>query len=113
MTAFQIIVLPILAALLVVELFALVRMRNQLLFRFTRMVAWLAGGLAVAFPAYTQRLAMATGIGRGVDFVVYTVCLALVGAVFYLLSQHITLERRLTELVRRQAIAESRRGGEA
>lgn len=73
------------------------------------LVVFSAGGLAIAFPELTTRLAGAVGIGRGVDFVMYPLVIWLVRE--SILSRHMRWQEseRMTDLVRVLAIQSARR----
>lgn len=66
---------------------------------------WLGAWAVVVWPSSTQRLASALGIGRGTDVVVY----AAIAAIFFLLFRlHVKMEtvsRQITQVVRREAVA--------
>lgn len=69
-------------------------------------VLW-GGGIAVTLiPKITERLAAVFGVGRGVDLVLYAAVAVLFFMVFKLFVIHERLERKLTDLVRREALGE-------
>ena len=65
---------------------------------------WLGAWAVVIWPASTQRVASALGIGRGTDVVVY----AAIAAIFFLLFRlHVkmeTMSRHITQVIRREAM---------
>lgn len=67
-------------------------------------LVWLGAWAVVVWPESTQRVAGALGIGRGTDVVVY----AAIAAIFFLLFRlHVKLEtinRQVTQVVRREAV---------
>ena len=80
------------------------RWRNRLRDRLLLLGFALAGSLVVLFPDVTANLALLTGVGRGVDLVMY---LSIAGLSFFsfLLYAHIReTDRKLTELTRAIAI---------
>ena len=104
MTLFQWISLSVLGLLLVREL---ARVRNgpiSLRFRLFRCLVWLGAAVTIADPMLVQRLAMAVGIGRGADVVLYLFVLTSIGTSFCFYSRYVRLQRQITELVRYLAI---------
>ena len=67
-------------------------------------LVWVLGAIAVLLPNVTTAIAHLFGVGRGVDFVLYGSVAALFVLVFKLFIEHEKLERKLTELVRRDAL---------
>src|SRR5574337_1291483 len=65
---------------------------------------WIGAGLVIWQPDVTTQLAHLVGIGRGADLVLYASIIALLLMVFQLHVAHDRLERKLTELVRREAL---------
>lgn len=70
-------------------------------------LVWLGAWAVVVWPASTQRVAGALGIGRGTDVVVY----AAIAVIFFLLFRlHVKIEvvsRQITRVVRRDAISKA------
>lgn len=67
-------------------------------------VLWIIAGIGIALPWTTTRVANFFGVGRGSDFVLYgsvVLLFVLVFKVFLVLDK---LDRRLTDLVRRDAL---------
>lgn len=83
------------------------------IWRFLRIAAWICVAVAVASPVQITQLARAVGIQRGADLVLYGTCLAFVWSIFLFYSRCMWIERRLTILVREQAIQGAIRGNEA
>jgi hypothetical protein len=81
--------------------------------RLVRCSVWLAAAVAIARPALVQEVALAIGIGRGADVVLYVFVLAFLATAFYGYSRQVHLQRQVTELVRHLAIQEARRGLDA
>lgn len=67
-------------------------------------VIWIAAAVVVLLPNVTTRVAQVFGVGRGVDLVLYASVAVLFLLVFKLFIQHEKLERKLTDLVRREAL---------
>jgi len=65
---------------------------------------WVAAAVVILLPSVTTRIAEIVGVGRGVDLVVYASVAGLFFLVFKLFIQHERLERRLTDMVRREAL---------
>jgi hypothetical protein len=112
LTPFQKLALPALAALLLFELLGLRRDPAVRGVRWLRALVWLTAAVAIAWPDLTQALAHALGIGRGTDLVFYLFVLAFLGLAFFFYSRLVRMQRQITQLIRQQAIAEARRGGE-
>ena len=68
------------------------------------LVVFAAGGLLVAFPQVSTRMAAAVGIGRGVDFILYLAIIWLVRE--SIMTRHARWQeaQRLTELARTLAM---------
>lgn len=69
-------------------------------------IIWIAASILVLLPNVATQIAHLFGVGRGVDLVLYASVVSLFLMVFKLFIQHERLERRLTELVRRDALRE-------
>lgn len=65
---------------------------------------WIAATGIVLVPQVTTRIAQFVGVGRGADLVLYASVPALFLLVFKLFIQHEKLERKLTDVVRRDAL---------
>ncbi|MBI4138592.1 DUF2304 domain-containing protein [Candidatus Uhrbacteria bacterium] len=65
---------------------------------------WIAASVVILQPEVATRLANLFGVGRGVDLVVYASVAGLFLLVFKLFILHESLERKLTDLVRRDAL---------
>lgn len=70
------------------------------------MVLWISAAVAIARPETTSYVARVFGVGRGVDFVLYASVISLFFLVFRLYVALDRFERRITELVRREALRE-------
>lgn len=65
---------------------------------------WFAAATVILLPNVASRIAQIVGIGRGVDLVVYASVAVLFLLVFKLFIQHERLERKLTDMVRHDAL---------
>lgn len=90
--------LVILFALMVIVYFQ--RWRNRLRDRLLLLLFAASGSLVVLFPEVSSTLATLTGVGRGVDFVIYLSMAGLSFFCFLLYAQLREMDRRFTELTR-------------
>jgi len=67
-------------------------------------VLWIGAGIGIALPWTTTLVANFFGVGRGSDFVLYGSVVLLFVLVFKLFVAFEKQERKLTELVRRDAL---------
>lgn len=67
-------------------------------------VLWLVAGIVVILPQTTNALARLLGVGRGVDVVLYASVVMLFIALFRLHVSLERMERKLTDIVRAQAL---------
>lgn len=67
-------------------------------------VVWIGGIAVTLIPKITDRLASIFGVGRGVDLILYAAVAILFFLVFKLFVSHERLERKLTDVVRRDAL---------
>lgn len=65
---------------------------------------WIAATVLVLWPELSSRLAVAVGIGRGVDLVVYISILAIFYILFRLIVRLERIERSITDIVRKDAL---------
>ncbi len=111
MNVFQWLTLPVLALLLVWEFVRLGRGPVAWGAWLLRVATWAAAAVAIAVPNLVQDVALALGIGRGTDVVLYFFVFVVLGSSFYFYSRYVRLQRQLTQVVRHVAIREARRGG--
>ncbi len=109
MTAFQIITIPILAALAALSLRAVIRAERPRLMRFLRFVVFTAAAVAIWNPELTNRTARALGIGRGADLLIYVVAITVIVGFFYFYQTTRRLQREITGLVRDIALERAAR----
>lgn len=72
-------------------------------------VLWVAAAGAVMLPWVTTRIAQFVGVGRGADLVLYASVSILFLLVFKLFIEHEKLERKLTDIVRHDALRDLER----
>jgi small membrane protein len=111
MNLFQWVTLPLLGLLLLLELVRLLRGPVSWWAWLLRVATWTAAAVAIADPDLVQDVALALGIGRGADVVLYFFVLIVLGTAFAFYSRYVRLQRQLTQVVRHMAIQEARRGG--
>jgi small membrane protein len=99
---FQIIVVPIVAALLMNSVYSL--RRGTRLSRILGAAVWLAALVTVLRPETTMSLAKVLGIGRGADLILYVFVVSSLATAFYFYNRVVKLESALTVIVRHLAI---------
>jgi small membrane protein len=110
---FQVIALVVLGCALVAEGIALWRSRaHRGVWGWMRIAVWSAAAVGIALPNSVTWLAQGVGIQRGADLVLYVSCLAFISFGFFLYARCLSIERKLTILIRHQAIRGALRGGE-
>lgn len=67
-------------------------------------LVWIGASIVILLPNVTTRVAQFFGVGRGVDFVLYGSVATLFLLIFKLFIQHEKLERKLTDMVRHDAL---------
>ncbi len=112
LSAFQLIALAFLAVNLFLDIRRELRGLGHRGLRWLRIVVWLTAAIAICRPDSVTQVAHWLGIGRGADVVLYVFVLAFLATSFYWYSQHVLVQRQLTEIVRHLALKEARRGGE-
>jgi small membrane protein len=71
--------------------------------------AWLAAIALIANPGVSTRIAQSVGIGRGVDFVIYSLLVVFLWAHYQHYLRYKRVENEVTLLVRELAIAQASR----
>lgn len=107
MTVFQWLALMTLGVLVSRETIGLFRDFSGRRQALVRMGVWLSAAVAIARPGLVQSMAGAIGIGRGADVVLYLFVLGSLATTFYFYSRYVSLQRRLTQIVRHLAIREA------
>ncbi|OGL73304.1 hypothetical protein A3E39_01110 [Candidatus Uhrbacteria bacterium RIFCSPHIGHO2_12_FULL_60_25] len=69
-------------------------------------VLWVIAGVIILLPQTTTTVANFFGVGRGVDFVLYASVVTLFFLVFKIFLTLDRVERRLTDVVRKDALKE-------
>lgn len=110
MNWFQIIFVPLLCLLAILEVRAFLRNRQWI--HTARLLVWLSASVLICFPSLSSRLAWVLGIGRGTDLVFYGFALASTAFGFHLYGRQHRLRRDLVTLARRDAIAGAVTGDE-
>lgn len=110
MTTFQLLVIPLLLIVALLDLRGLIAGRGNVALRLARVVLWLVAAMLVAQPALSSWLAGLVGIGRGADLVIYSFMLVAPIAWFHLHTKHYSLERKLVQLARAEALRSPIRG---
>lgn len=108
MNAFQWIAVPLMGLLFLLDVRRLLQRPGFRLDRFLRCLTWLAAGIAIYRPDLTTRAALAVGIQRGTDLVLYVFVLSFLGVAFHLYARTVRLERQLTDVVRHIAVSDAR-----
>lgn len=65
---------------------------------------WIAIAIAVLWPNSTSYIAAVFGVGRGMDLVVFLSLLAIFYGMYRIYTKVNTVERKITQLVREQAL---------
>ncbi|MBI4281327.1 DUF2304 family protein [Candidatus Uhrbacteria bacterium] len=73
---------------------------------FLWLIFWIAGGVAIAWPNVASRIALAVGVGRGVDVIIYSALLLVFYVLFRIVTRIERMERDMTLLVRKKALEE-------
>lgn len=109
MRLFQIITLPFIAAMLIVNARNLLVSPGRRVASTFWMLLWLSTMAAVAYPDTTTRLARTLGIYRGADLLVYSAVIAFIAG-FYVVSLRLRqMSREITVLTREVALLEAER----
>lgn len=78
----------------------IIKIREALLWT----IVWIAAAVVVISPNTTQIIAEWLGVGRGVDLVLYASVIVLFFLVFKLFTTLDRLDRKLTDIVRKDAL---------
>jgi hypothetical protein len=111
MTIFQIVFITfcVIQAALALRRF----LRTRQITSFVFLGAWSLAIVLIADPGLSQRMAQSVGIGRGVDFVTYSLLIAFLWAHYQHYLRYRRVENEVTLLVRELAIAQATRSGGA
>lgn len=112
MNAFQFLAVGLLSLLALRDIIGLRSNARNWMFSVTRIALWTCAAVAVLLPGLVQEVALALGIGRGADVILYLTVLAFLVWVMYQYAWNLRLEEKMTILVREAAIRDGRFGGE-
>lgn len=107
MSLFQILALPLVAALFVRSVVRLARGGGPRAVVALGAASWLLAGVAIVRPELTIRIAKVMGIGRGADLVLYFFVIAFLAAFFYFYNTILKIRSDISKVVRHLAIAET------
>ena len=102
MTTFQIVFIAFCAVQAVLAMRRFVKTRHVTALAF--LAAWSAAVVAIADPMMSTRIANSVGIGRGVDFVTYSVLVAFLWGHYQHYLRYKRVENEVTLLVRELAL---------
>ena len=104
MTPFQLIFGGLLATALACELMLQLMKLTRLRISLFRSAVWLAALVFILFPEVLTQAALRLRIGRGADFLLYLLALAVPAGGFYLLHAIEKQRQQITQLVRALAV---------
>jgi hypothetical protein len=104
MNVFQTLSLSVVLGALLVEAVRTARARRMTAAGLIRGLTWAAAAVAIRFPGLVQASAVRLGIHRGTDLVLYVFVMTCLFVWFYLYARYRTVQRQVTELIRRHAI---------
>ena len=107
MNTFQIVFITFCAVQAALALRRFVKTRHVTAFAFA--AAWSLAIVLIAKPGVTTQVAQSVGIGRGVDFVIYSLLLVFLWAHYQHYLRYKRVENEVTLLVRELAIAQAAR----
>ena len=113
MTAFQLVTLPLLAALVLATAIQIGRRRLARRFGIAWVALWIAAAVSIADPLILVRIAHFLGIGRGADLVLYLSILFTFVAFFLTYLRFRRVDEQLTRIVRHLAIRDAERNDES
>lgn len=111
MNLFQWIILPLLVAIIILDLQGLQKRRGNLVLRVSRSLAWCVALVMIANPVLTSEISHFLGIGRGTDLVVYVFMLVTPLLWFRSQAQIHGLQRQVIALARIEAKESAVKGG--
>lgn len=107
MTLFQLVALPLLAAMVVATAVQMVRHRLTGRVGAAWLGLWLAAAVSIAFPDVLVGIAHLLGIGRGADLVLYLSILFSFAGFFFMYLRFRRVDEQLTKIVRHLAIRDA------
>lgn len=109
MTTFQIITLPLLAAMVLVTSIQIARRRIASRPAVLWISLWIAAAVVIADPDLLVRIAHFLGIGRGADLVLYLSILSTFVACFLIYLRFRRIDEQMTTIIRHLAIRDAER----
>lgn len=107
MNTFQIVFITFSAVQAALSLRRFLKTRHFTAIAFTG--AWMLAIALIANPGVSTRIAQSVGIGRGVDFIIYSLLIAFLWAHYQHYLRYKRVENEVTLLVRELAIAQASR----
>jgi hypothetical protein len=107
MNTFQIVFIAFCALQAALALRRFVKTRHMTAAAF--LAAWLVAIALIANPGVSTQIAQSVGIGRGVDFVIYSLLIVFLWAHYQHYLRYKRVENEVTQLVRELAIAQASR----
>ena len=107
MTTFQLVTLPLLAAMVLATAIQIGRRRLSGRFGAAWIALWVAAAVSIADPDLLVRIAHFLGIGRGADLVLYLSILFTFLALFVIYLRFRRIDEQLTKIVRHLAIRDA------
>ena len=109
MTTFQIVTLPLIAAMVLATAIQIGRRRLAARFGVAWIALWIAAAAGIADPDVLVRIAHFLGIGRGADLVLYLSILFMFAAFFVVYLRFRRIDEQMTKIVRHLAIRDAER----
>jgi small membrane protein len=107
LTTFQLVTLPLLAAMILATAIQIGRRRLTMRFGLAWLALWIAAAVSIADPDLLVRIAHFLGIGRGADLVLYLSILFTFLAFFITYLRFRRIDEQLTKIVRHLAIRDA------
>ena len=104
MTPFQILAISGLTVVVILTIRAVARKKISPAAGVSWLTLWIAGAIAIGWPAITVEVAQALGIARGADLVSYLSILAMLVGFFWLNLRIRRMESQITTVVRELAL---------
>ena len=108
MTPFQILAISGLTVVVILTIRAVARKKISPAAGVSWLTLWIAGAIAIGWPAITVEVAQALGIARGADLVSYLSILAMLVGFFWLNLRIRRMESQITAVVRELALRDPR-----
>lgn len=98
----------LIAGLVALLLFFIIKIRSKIMDRILFLFLFLAGVFFVIYPEATNKIAHAVGISRGADLIFYFAVVFFFFAILLLYSKNKDLEKKFTKLVSNDAVENAR-----